>query len=29
LGGWVMPAFAALALILFVVHEPARPAGLR
>ena len=25
----VIPAFAALALILFVVHEPARPAGLR
>ena len=24
----VIPAFAALALILFVVHEPARPAGL-
>lgn len=25
----VIPAFAALALILFVVHEPARPTGLR
>lgn len=25
----VIPAFAAFALILFVVHEPARPAGLR
>jgi MFS family permease len=25
----VVPAFAALALMLFVVHEPARPAGLR
>ncbi len=25
----VIPAFAALALILFVVHEPARPAGMR
>jgi MFS family permease len=25
----VIPAFAALALILFVVHEPPRPAGLR
>ncbi len=25
----VVPAFAALALILLVVHEPARPAGLR
>jgi MFS family permease len=25
----VIPAFAALALILFVVHEPARPEGLR
>lgn len=25
----VIPSFAALALILFVVHEPARPAGLR
>ncbi len=25
----VIPAFAALALILFLVHEPARPAGLR
>jgi MFS family permease len=25
----VIPAFAALALILLVVHEPARPAGLR
>jgi MFS family permease len=25
----VIPAFAALALIVFAVHEPARPAGLR